>query len=835
MEERRDRMSKAMAPRVLVSMFFMAFFCSLVFAAAPGGVPVSPALAVAEDETDTGFDPSQNPDMKKAADKALDEAEKNLPGGFVKMSGRYRLAAGADGQDVILNDANADLQERNFRYLFGERLNNTYDPAIYSQFLLNLDFAPREKFNFYTQIVNDPWSWVGSTGEQLQRSDIGGEEIRYNLKYFGAINSVINESYRTNVSDSLAFPLIKVKDGRTTRTVVHGFYDYNPATNGIPFTIPEYDLNYEFRPIRKLWMDYTEDDWHLRAFALADERQALSTDDPLELSNHKDYWQQSPWLYQYVPIQFFSDHSLKRGYYSDSLSFLARDSAGNRLVLLRGASLEADWDKTYFAGTVAAPYTPWDEHFFRADNVPGAFRIKHQATDALMIGGVYTFRTGLIDSNVADFNQVVGADVKYNLIPSTDLKAEVAGSHRERDLLTNESIKSSDEGYAYKAAVDSSFDHEMDGHTDFHLSYTQMDQEFDANLSRYTNTRDDHFWGNHLSFQDYSPDLEHFRIGDGIDRNRMVIRARWKEKLFKERFQNLIDVRNVHKTNNTAYLETVFRDEISYRFTNRLTGKALFRWHGFPETTGYVDPYLANYYFVSYEDPASLRVQNIEVPADADADRLTYAAALQYVISPKWTAEGFYERSNDVPDFPRGILNGTFRNSNDRLDGLLVDHVTTFLYGQRALGSIPPYEYFDIFRERLIFNPDKNLKFTLHMAQNGYKFAAGIDDNVNHEGLSVQYDYSEKLSFFFDYTHSRILDIPKLIANNYSVSDVREHHNLYGSFDYKINSSTVFRSEYGAFGLGTSAPQVTPYSVTSFSLPTVDTEHLFRVSLTGEF
>ena len=37
-----------------------------------------------------------------------------LPGGRVKMSGRYRLAAGMNGEDFILNDSNGDLQEKNF-------------------------------------------------------------------------------------------------------------------------------------------------------------------------------------------------------------------------------------------------------------------------------------------------------------------------------------------------------------------------------------------------------------------------------------------------------------------------------------------------------------------------------------------------------------------------------------------------------------------------------------------------------------------------------------------------------------------------------------------------
>ncbi len=808
------------------------FFSNPVRSASFQGM--APSAAAAED---AGYTPS-SPQESVATEKALDDAEKTLPGGYVKMTGKYRMTAGVESSgEVVGNDANADLQERNFRYLFGEKLNNTFDPAIYSQHEVMVDFAPSSKISFYTDIVNDPWSWVGTTGEQVQKSDIGGETLRYNLKYFGASNSTLNEIYRSDVTDSVAIPQIEVEDGHLAGgTVVHGFYDYNAATGGIPFTIPKLDIDYEYRPIRKFWMDVTEDNWHARFFALADERQALSTDDPLELSNHRDYWQQSPWLYDYVPAQFFSDHSLKRGYYSDAISFLARDSAGNRLVLLRGASLEASSDQTYFVGTVASPFTPWDESFLDANNVPGAFRVKHQINDDLMVGGTYTFRTGLINNSVADFSQVLGVDTRYTLKEGTDIKAEMAGSHRERDLLTNESIKSSDEGYAYKLAYDSSFDHaEIDRHTELHLSYTQMDREFESNLSRYTNTRDDHFWGNHLTFQEYSPDLEYFRIGDGIDRNRIVLRAQWKEKLFKERFQNLLDVRNVHKQHNTAYLETVARDEVTYKINDQWTAKGMFRWHGMPSTTPYVEPFLANFYFAGYEDPASLRLQNLDVPADADADRFTYSAALQYVMNDEWTFEGYAERTNDIPDFPRGLLNGAFRDANDRVEGLLVDHVTTFLYGQRALNAVPPYDYFNVFRERIIFQPHKQLKFIFHAAQNEYDFASGIDDNVNHQGISVNFDYSKQLSFFFDYTHSKTIDVPRLISSSFSDLESRDHHNFYASCDYKLNASTVFRSEYGVFGLGSDSPQVTPYSTNSFSLPVLDTEHLLRLSLTGEF
>ena len=778
--------------------------------------------------------PSPNPDdivSDATREEPARKKDELLPGGRVKMSGHYRLAAGA-GRDFILNDSNADLQERNFRYLFGEHLNNTYDPAIYDQFLLNVDFMPADKFDVYTQLVADPWSLVGTTGEQTIRNQDGTSVIRPNLKYFGAFNGVLNEIYRANTGDAVATPLTKVQDGHTTGFTVPGFTDF-----GTRYRFPELDIDYEFRPIRKLWVDYNEDQWHLRVFPLADQTQALTTDDPLELSNHKDYWQQSPWLYQYKPIQFFSDRSIRRGHYDDSLSFLARDSEGNRLVLLRGASIEANLGKTYIVSTVAAPFTPWDEEFFSADNVPGAIRIKHTISDKMMVGGTYTFRTGLVNNSVADLDQVLGVDTKYQIDEHVSVKAEVAGSQRDEERLTNDQLKRGLEGYAYKAVLDANFDHPR-GHTDFQLGYTQMDQNFDPNLSRYSDTRDDNYWGTHLTFSPVSPDLEYFRIGDGIDRNRMVVHARWTEKLFKERFVNLMDIRNVHKASNYAYKETVIRDEVTYHVNKRLTTKGLFRWQGLPKTTPYVEPFLGNYYFAGLDDPSSVVLQNIAVPADQDASRFTYSGGLQYVFNQRWTAEGIYERSNDIPDFPRGLLNGSFRDANDRVDGLLTDHVTNFLYGQGPLGGVPPYEYFTVVKERLIYQPEDRVKVILHATQNSYKFASGIDDNINHQGISVSFDYSKKLNLFLDYTHSLQMDVPELIATNYTVSDFADHHNLYASMEYKLSASQVFRAEYGVIGFGLDTPYqplVTPYSAVAFALPTIDTEHLFRVSLTGDF
>ncbi len=788
---------------------------------------------------------SPNPQPKISSDKnnletvdlepQAEEANAAPGKSRVKISGHYRVAAGTDFESFIVNDSNPDLADWNYHYLFGERLNNTYDRAIYNQYRLNVDFTPMDKTNIHTQIVADPWSYVGTTGDQVQKSDIGGEEIMYNLKYFGANNSTIAEAFRTNVGDQVGFPVLKLHDGHTPLTTVHGFYDFNPATAGIPFTIPELDMDYEFRPFRKLWADYNEDDWHARVFALADQSQVLTTDDPLELSNHKDYWQQSPWLYQYMPIQFFSDGSIQRGYYSDFLSFYARDSEGNRLVLLKGASFEAALGKTYVASTIAAPYTPWDQKYFAADNIPGAVRLKHQATDKLMVGGTYTFRTGFVDNNIADFGQVVGVDARYKINEHVTAKSEIAGSHRELDVDTDDRLRASTQGYAYKAQVDTSFDHRMDGHTDASLSFTQMDQNFEPSLSRYSNTRDDHDWGKHIQFKGYSPELEYYRIGDGVDVDRYAFRFNWKEHLLEDTFSNLFDVRDVYRARDGAYQETVLREEATYELDPRTTVKGLFRWQGLPSTTAGVEPFIPNYYFTGLADPSNARYQNIDVVAGEDPSRFTYSGGAQYVFNPQWACEGIYEFSNDIPDFPRALLNGDFRDANDRIDGLLFDHLTNFLYGQSALGGAPPYHYFNIFRERVIYRPDDKIAFILHAAQNTYRFAASLDDNVNHEGLSVYYDYSKKISFFTDLTHSQLINLPKFLATNFTEKDYEGHVNFYTSMDYHINSSTIFRAEYGVFGLGLYSPQTNPYSAVGFSLPTIDTEHVFRVSLNGDF
>ncbi len=746
------------------------------------------------------------------------------------MSGSYRLAFGFSDR-LILNDSNPDFQSRNSEFISGERLMNTFDPAIYDQFLYNINFTPAEKIDIYTQVVADPWSWVGTTGDQVVSSTAGGDSVRYNLKYWGANNSTLREIYRSKDGGVVNIPRVKNSDGHTTPAQASEL----ASTGNSIYNLPAHDVDTTIRPFRKAWVDYDQEDWHARVFALADQSQALTSDDPLKLTNNKTYWQPSPWLERYVPPQQFSDGSLQRGYYSDFLAQMARDSQGNRLVVLKGASMEADLGKTYVATTVAAPYSPWDEEYLTSDTIPGAIRFKNRATDKLTVGGTYTFRRGNINKSLSDNAQAAAGDFKYKVNEHVAITAEMAGSNRDKDMESSVLPRSDEEGFAYKAAVNAGFDH-PDGHTDFALSYAQMDKGFDAPLSDYRYTRDDAHFGQHITFKDMPEEMERHRIGEGIDTNRRVIRAQWKEKGFKDKFVNLFDVRTVHRNDNGAFKEAVLRDEATYRVNPQMLVKGLFRWHGLPETTPGVEPFMGNFYFPSdFFDTSNGVLWNPGVLADRNASRMTFSGGIEYVIDDQWTAQGTYERTNNIPDFPRGLLYNVSRDPVERVDGVLLDRLRTSLYGQTAFG-LPPYEFFDIFRERVIYRPDEKVTVAFHAAQNSYKLAAGIDDNVTHQGVSVSFDYSERMSLFFDYTHSQQVDVPHLIASNFTDADTQGHHNFYASLDYKLRRpAAVLRAEYGAFGLGAETPLVDPYSTPGFSLPTLDTEHLFRVSLNGDF
>lgn len=75
--------------------------------------------------------PVAKPKEKKAPEKTMD---------YVTVQGQAQLSFGVESpHNFIWKEANGDLNERNYRILFGEKLSDTYDPAIYDRLRFNID------------------------------------------------------------------------------------------------------------------------------------------------------------------------------------------------------------------------------------------------------------------------------------------------------------------------------------------------------------------------------------------------------------------------------------------------------------------------------------------------------------------------------------------------------------------------------------------------------------------------------------------------------------------------------------------------------------------------
>lgn len=764
-----------------------------------------------------------------------------------QVTGRYRMAAGVGrNRTFSINDSNPDLQDRDYHYLFGERLNNTFDPAIYSQYQVDVESELSKNLLFYTQISADPWSYVGHTGEQtIKDSNVLSQgRVTYVHKYWGPNNSNIPQSLRASNRDILGIPENEIDSGHTEYIKTSGHHDFFST-----YEFPEQDIDFEFRPIRKGWIDYKEDTWKFRFFPLADQNQAMTTDDPLGLSNTKDFWQNSAWLDQWVPHQLFVDNTpgnntrraIRRGHYSDEESFYAKDSAGNYLTLLRGMAYEYDNGQTYLGAMVASRFGLWDQ-YSDFNNVPAVIRGKHFLTQNWMIGGLYTYRAGLVDGEVDALNQVFSFDSKYFLDKGTFLYGQVATSVNSLDRLSE--FESDHQGQAYRTGFEWLVPHHESSTTTIRGNFSWMDTKFQPTLSNYSSLRDDEFWGNYITFTEIPHAVEPFKIGSGLDRGRYVARLNAETIAPEFRVANLFDMRHVRRTDSNSFVEHVFRDEFVYNVTPKFKTKVFGRLHYLPETESDVEPFLGSFVPAGEDDPALLydvKLQNTDIDAGLDPSRKTFGIGGQYKPRQQWTFEGSISRTNDIPDFSRGLQNDVFVNNSIRdpeNPNLWLDRIQPFLYGQSHY-SLPDYDYFSIFKERIIYRPDPRLQFVFHAAQNSYELWAPIDENVNHQGLSMDYQINNRWSVFADYSHSMVVDVPRFIDTGFTEYNYDSHHNVYGVLKYRVNSQTFLLMEYGVFGKtfyeGSEALPVSPFAVTTFSLPTIDTEHLFRLSLEGEF
>jgi len=747
-----------------------------------------------------------------------------------KISGEFRMALGVDSQDLTGKFADADLAERNWRYLSSaqERF-NAFDPAIYSRFKLDVETDTYGAIDGYLSLVIDPWSFRGTSRkvdiESLSTPYDAAQDVQ--LKYFSSNRRTINETYRTVRGDSLGINEMKVIDDWTTTEIRPSVWRTAASTS---FYIPDLEIDREFMPIRKLWFDFGEvnrdlrEGIKLRLFPWASAEQALTTDDPLVLSNRHNYWEPSPWIWEWEQHKVFTANSaLKPGKWSDTLAFRARDSENYHLTYLRGASLEAQSEQLSLQTTVGLPLSPWDDYQV-VNNIPGALRLKWFPYEEVMFGSTYTFRAGFAGGREDVTSHTAAVDTEVKMSPQVSLRGQAALSKVKADQTSEDKQwQDEDTGQAYKAEVifgdeqGASFIETLE----LKLGATYMGKDFSAPLSHYLQTRDDLFWGKHITFAQALADYEPFRIGDGIDVDRYVAELDLRSKLFEEDLELLFNLRNVHRVSNDKYLETVFRNEGTYKINPKLTAKWLVIRRDLHDTHADLDPLIVD----SEGEP----FLNYDIEDGKDPSTATAGLGLKYDFTDKISLQGIYECSNDLPDFPRALLNNTAFIGTETEGGIVYDNVGSQLYSQ-GFFPLPPYDYFNIYKAKLALRPREDLTLRLNYTRNTFEYAGPIDDNINHGALEVDYDLSEKLAFSFRYVYAKFIDVYRQNLGEGIHYD--GHHNFYFETRYDIDENKRLSVQYGTFGAFN--PAAGEYA-TSWSLATVDTEHLLRIVVTGKF
>lgn len=225
-----------------------------------------------------------------------------------------------------------------------------------------------------------------------------------------------------------------------------------------------------------------------------------------------------------------------------------------------------------------------------------------------------------------------------------------------------------------------------------------MDAGFRPVLSDYSQTRDDVFWGRHIHFRKpfqyyygglYQPslgwgDIEPYRIGNGIDKGRSVLGLRLETTLFDKSFENLFDVRNVHKSDG-KFVENAARDEVSIRATDQLSAKLLGIFQKMHKTAGGLDPFIL-------DNETDLPLINTAIEEGKDPSLKSGSFGLEYAFTQWLALSGVWERTNDstlaYDNFPRGDLNGSSLGTFNEFD-MVFRRDIPFLFNQ-ALFPLPP-------------------------------------------------------------------------------------------------------------------------------------------------
>lgn len=779
----------------------------------------------------------------------------------VKVSGQVRLSMGIDSHgEAVFNRANADLNERNYRILSGDQLNNysdTYDPAIYSRIKVVVEAAVAESVAMHMNVTADPWSYTGKS-KVVTVTTAWNDKIDVQYLSWGNTGYTLNQIVRTQgIGGAVALPELKL-DGNKVPAVNLNTDIHNEYNQYDSVAIPETKMDFTFQPLRELWFDFKPSDViSIRAFPMAYQDQALTSDDPLKLSNNKTWWEESPWLRQWAggmentvasPVLF------TQGYWDRSLAFVTRDSDGQRLTALRGMSFDYHTpDELSIQATAASPKTLWQD-YGEYTAVPGSVRVKQMLGDKAYIGTTENMHYGFTDEKLDAKNFVESVDGAINPYEGIKFQAQVAASQSANDI-QNKYYQTKKKGNAYYAAVqwvpgqddvlkkDYFAMRLVQGQPSWfksRLYFGRMDKSFEDTLSNYHETRKDAYWSRHLTFypslyrnlpgadpstSEY--DKLPYAIGDGLDYGRQVVGWRADMVLLDGLLQGMGDVRHVLTTEG-KYVETVARTEWTHKTTDRLTTKALLLWQGMPDTDEGVDPFIV-------DSSTGERVPNSAVEAGKDPSLATGTVGARYDMT-EWAAiNGVWEHTNDrtlaADNFPQGVMNSAFFTTYED-GGRLYTREQLFVYGQDAFEQAP-YPYFDIVKTGLLIHPDNRWNLYVDYTYNPNKFAGNIDDNMNHFGVESSYLFSPRFGLFGRYTFARWNDLHTLV--NGHETKYTAYNNAFLETRYLPSQDQKLSLMYGVGPAYTVATSAANPILAYYSSPVLSTQHVVRMAYEKKF
>lgn len=731
-----------------------------------------------------------------------------FPKDMINMDGAYGASSGFTSEDYYWKNAQADYQEKNWRYIFGPDTVNTYDRRIFDRYQLNIETATNTPWNAGCTLKVDPWSFVG-VGHQTLYQAATGQEIEVKYKYWSNSGRTINETLRGNQGTFVNSPEIKVENGRIQQTPA-----YNAGTTTLFDTFSPGDsieIDRMFRPLRKLWIEYKEDPLYLRVFPISDMHEALYSDDPLRLSNNKVYWAPSPWLWNFDPGILMTTGRVQQAKWSWDLPWYAEDSNRNYLTFLRGVTAGYKFhNEATIDFTAASPMSLWDD-FEECNSIPMALRFKMRPSDDLLIGSTYTAKYGIYKQQLAGNNQVLGVDFDYNLGEATHLYGQYAGSSMYMKQLSEQQYVNT--GYAYKAGVKSET---TAGKNAFagDLSFTQMSQNFAPGLSDYRDTRIDRDWGEHIWFDPIPKEDAAIRIGDSVDVNRIVFGANASASIADNLFKFYLNWRNAHHSDvieginpipravvnashgdcMKSFIENVTRLEAEYNPLGNLQFKGLALHKARPKTLPGLDPILMERYW-------DVPYRNAIIQDGMNADTMTFGGGAKVdLYDQKLTVFGIYEATNEPQDFPRRELYNP-ANYYRTMNNIRCQDMAYNMYSQDLFG-LPPYPFYSIWKGVVIIRPvdQVQIRYT-HVTNTNRNYAPLLDDNHNHDGIELTYVPMKKLTLLAGYSYSRVINITTAVTTGGRDRFYEPHSNIYAQAKYDINKDHNFIAQFGEYGM----------------------------------